>query len=127
VANRKKTLLLVDDDQDQLIVRKSILERSGYEVFTAGDAQDGVHLFKAETPDAVVLDYEMPRVNGGVLARIIRRANEAVPIVMLSGCTAVPASALRAVNRFIPKPTAPSVLIETIEFLIQRRSPEALA
>lgn len=126
MPNRKKTLLLVDDDQDQLIVRKSILERSGYEVFTAGDARDGMHMFESETPDAVVLDYEMPRVNGGVLAAIIRRANRAVPIVMLSGCTSVPASALRAVNRFIPKPTAPSVLIETIELLTRCRSQEAL-
>lgn len=127
VRNRKKMLLLVDDDCRQLAARKHILEHSGYEVLTAGDARDGMHLFESETPDAVVLDYEMPSVNGGVLAAKIRRLNEVVPIVMLSGCTSVPASALRAVNAFISKPTAPSVLINVIEFWTACRRQGAIA
>jgi DNA-binding response OmpR family regulator len=125
--NRKKTLLLVDDDRKQLAARKLILELSGYEVFTAGDARRGMQLFESEAPDAVVLDYEMPVINGGMLARTIRRADDAVPIVMLSGSVSVPSSALTAVDSFIPKSTAPSFLVQTIEVLTQSSAQEAWA
>jgi DNA-binding response OmpR family regulator len=126
VPKRKKTLLLVDDDHKQLTLRKVLLEHSGYDVFTARDASDGMQLFESESPDAVVLDFEMPPVNGGILAGNIRRANHAIPIVMLSGCAAVPSSALRVVDTFIPKPSAPSVLIEAIEILTGSSEQEAL-
>jgi DNA-binding response OmpR family regulator len=125
VRNRKKMLLLVDDDHKQLTMRKIILERSGYAVLTAADARRGMQLFKSESPDAVVLDYEMPSVNGGLLAERIRRVNRSIPIVMLSACTSVPSWALAAVNTFIRKPTAPSYLIDAIEFLT--RGQEAVA
>lgn len=125
VPDRKKTLLLVDDDQRQLTVRRVILELSGYAVFTACDAGRGMQLFESESPDAVVLDYEMPAVNGGVLAGKIRRANDAIPIVMLSGCTSVPSSALVDVDTFIPKPAAAWLLIDAIENLT--RGQEAFA
>jgi DNA-binding response OmpR family regulator len=114
-------LLLVDDDNNQLAMRRVILERLGYSVLTAGDAYRGMQLFKSEAPDAVVLDYEMPAINGGVLAERIRRANCSIPIVMLSACGSVPTRFLKAVNTFICKPTAPSCLINAIEFLTRSR------
>lgn len=114
---RKKTLLLVDDDRAQLAMRKTILERAGYSVVTAADASMGIWLFHSEVPDAVVVDYEMPLVDGGVLARHIRRANRAIPILMLSACTSIPTKVLRAVNTFIAKPTPPSHLIVAIDIL----------
>jgi CheY-like chemotaxis protein len=73
-----------------------------------------MELLESEAPDAVVLDYDMP-VNGGVLARRMRRRNESVPIVMLSGCVSVPSRALDAVDAFVPKSTPPSLLMHTIE------------
>ena len=114
---RKKKLLLVDDDLSQLAMRKVVLELLGYAVLTAADARQGMQLFETEAPDAVVLDYEMPTVNGGVLAGRIRRANSAIPIVMLSGSTSVPSSALTDVDTFLAKAIAPSLLKAVIEFL----------
>jgi len=117
VDKRKKKLLLVDDDLSQLAMRKVVLELLGYAVLTAADARQGMQLFETEAPDAVVLDYEMPTVNGGVLAGRIRRANGAIPIVMLSGSTSVPSSALTDVDTFLAKAIAPSLLKAVIEFL----------
>ena len=114
---RKKKLLLVDDDLSQLAMRKVVLELLGYAVLTAADARQGMQLFETEAPDAVVLDYEMPTVNGGVLAGRIRCANGAIPIVMLSGSTSVPSSALTEVDTFLAKAIAPSLLKAVIEFL----------
>ena len=118
MANRKKTLLLVDDDFNQLATRKAIFELMGYAVVMAADARRGWQLFESEAPDAVVLDYEMPTVNGEMLACKIRRVNDAIPIVMLSGCTSVPGSVLIAVDRFVPKATGPSLLVDAIESLV---------
>ncbi len=125
LSNRKKTLLLVDDDRNQLATRKLILELSGYEVFVAADATGGMRVFQSQAPDAVVLDYEMPGVTGDVLAGRIRNVNEAVPIVMLSGCASVPHGALNAVDTFIPKATPPSFLIAAINTLTQSYCQEA--
>jgi DNA-binding response OmpR family regulator len=119
VSDRKKTLLLVDDDFYQLTLRKLVLELSGFTVVTAADAHQGMQLFETEAPDAVIVDYEMPKVSGDVLARKIRRANHAIPILMLSGCGSVPISALAAVNAFLPKGIHPSVLLNAIQCLVE--------
>jgi len=121
MANAKKKLLLVDDDFRQLATRKAVLELVGYAVVTAADAGRGLQLLESETPDAVVLDYEMPTVNGDMLAGKIRSINGAIPIVMLSGCTSVPGSVLIAVDRFVPKATGPSLLVDAIESLLSRQ------
>jgi DNA-binding response OmpR family regulator len=118
MPNCKKTLLLVDDDLDQLTMRKIVFELLGYAVVTAADPRRGMQLFKSEAPDAVVLDYEMPTMDGGVLASKIRRTDGAIPIVMLSGCDSVPSSALTAVDTFVPKAMAPSLLIAAIRSLV---------
>lgn len=117
----KKKLLLIDDDFQQLAMRKAVLELVGYAVVTAADARHGLQLLESETPDAVVLDYEMPTVNGDMLAGRIRHIDGAIPIVMLSGCTSVPRSVLIAVDRFVPKATAPSLLLDAIESLLGRQ------
>jgi CheY-like chemotaxis protein len=126
VAKRKKKLLLVDDNRVQLTLQQSILQGSGYEVFTATDIRNGIRAFQTKEPDAVVLDYEMPLGNGGVLAQYIRRNNADIPIIMFSGCTSVPPSALRDVDGFISKPAAPSTLIDAIEFWTIARGHEAV-
>jgi DNA-binding response OmpR family regulator len=126
VTNRKKTLLLIDDDRDQLDLRKIVLEISGYEVLTATNAHFGMQLFASHAPDAVILDYEMPAVNGEMLAGWMRNANQKVPILMLSGCVSLPSSARQLVDTFVSKDTAPSFLLRAIELLTQRHDPEAL-
>ena len=120
VPDQRKTVLLIDDDLNQLALRRRVLELSGFNVVTAGTAYRGLELFEAKAPDAVVLDYEMPRMSGGVLAGKIRRANDAIPILMLSGCPSVPNSALTAVNALLPKALHPAVLLEIIECLVEK-------
>jgi DNA-binding response OmpR family regulator len=122
-TKRRKILLLVDDDRDQLCLRKIILEMSGYEVLTATNARSGMHLFESHDPDAVILDYEMPAVNGETLAGWIRNANPYVPILMLSGCVSLPSSARELVDTVVSKNTAPSFLLSEIELLTQQLEP----
>jgi DNA-binding response OmpR family regulator len=125
VRNKKKMLLLVDDDPNQLAMRKTVLETSGYDVLAAEDAGRGLQLFLSHPPDAVILDYEMPVVNGEILAGRMRRADCSVPILMLSGCVAPPESAFRAVDTFVAKNNPAPVLLTAIETLMHSRELEA--
>lgn len=79
-------ILLVDDDRDQLDLRRLILENSGLEVSTAASAADAVACIADQLPDKVLLDLSLPRVEDGLaLIRRLRDDWPAVDIFVLSG------------------------------------------
>ena len=67
-------ILCVDDEVVGLRVRKILLERAGYQVLTAADGHSGMELFATQPVDAVVLDYAMPGMHGGDVAKKMRQA-----------------------------------------------------
>lgn len=109
---RKKQILCIDDDAAGLAIRKMMLEAEGYEIFTAESGAKGLELIKRRNIDAVILDYQMPQMNGAEVARSIREKWPDLPIVMLSGYPDdVPESALHLVNAFVTKGDAPERLL----------------
>ena len=76
-------ILLVDDDPDLLDVTSYALERAGFRVSMATDGQQAVERCAAERPDLVVLDVNLPRLNGFEACRRIR-AQSLVPVVLLT-------------------------------------------
>jgi two-component system copper resistance phosphate regulon response regulator CusR len=78
-------VLLVDDNQDGLLVRRALLEEVGYTVEVAHNGEEGLKLFQASDFDVVVTDYRMPRMNGVELIARIRQTNPSTRIVLLSG------------------------------------------
>ena len=79
-------ILLVEDDPSIREITTLGLTAAGYEISTAPDGQTGLALFRAEPPDAVVLDVMLPVLDGLSVARAIR-AESSVPIVMLTART----------------------------------------
>jgi len=79
------SILLVDDNLDGLLVRRSLLEELGYRVQSAKNGEEGLKLFQAGTFDVVVTDYRMPRMNGAELIEKIRKVNPNARIILLSG------------------------------------------
>jgi CheY-like chemotaxis protein len=77
-------ILLVDDCQDGLLVRKTLLEELGYTVQIANNGEEGLKLFQTATFDVVVTDYRMPRMNGVELIERIRAIDPNARIVLLS-------------------------------------------
>ncbi len=116
----KKTLLCVDDEAVGLNVRKIVLERQGYEVLTASDGSEGLDAFAGHEVDAVVLDYFMPGMNGGVVASAMKRSKPGVPIILLSAYFTMPESVMDSVDAFIVKGGAPEVLLGKIAELTHR-------
>jgi CheY-like chemotaxis protein len=115
----KTTILCIDDDQAILRYVKMLLERSGYAVITAASAQQGLRLVTMCDCDAVLLDYEMPVMNGNQVASEIKRVRPELALIMLSG-SEVPSDALGLVDAFVPKLEASRELLPLIAELCSR-------
>jgi len=78
-------ILLVDDNKDGVIARRSVLEELGYQVITAGCGVDALTLREERNPDLVITDYRMSPMDGLELIANLRERGFANPIILLSG------------------------------------------
>ena len=120
MARWRKTLLCIDDNQSCLNIHKIILEGLGYVVLTASSGREGLEVFASNAIDAVILDYQMPDMNGEMVAAEMKKMNPPVPILMLSGCVSLPERALRLVDEFIPKGNPAEFLLLAVQQLLSR-------
>lgn len=76
-------ILVVDDDLNICELLKLYLENDGYVVYTANDGKQAVDMFKNKTPDLILLDIMLPKMDGWQVCREIRKTSS-VPIIMLT-------------------------------------------
>ena len=76
-------ILVVDDELDIVKVVRAYLEQSGFRVITAGDGQLALAAFRHERPDLVILDLNLPLIDGLDVCRTIRRESN-TPVIMLT-------------------------------------------
>ena len=119
----RKTLLCVDDEVIGLHARKLVLERHGYHVLTAHDGEAGLSAFEKNQIDAVVLDYQMPGMTGGVVATAMKRTKPEVPIILLSAYLSLPKHEASKVDAFLMKGESPQALLQKIAELTDNVSP----
>jgi DNA-binding response OmpR family regulator len=84
VAEKKRTILVIEDEPHIVMGLRDALEFEGFAVISAGKGKDGVTLAKAEAPDAVILDLMLPDVNGYAVCEELRRIAPFLPIIMLT-------------------------------------------
>src|SRR5690606_12841711 len=60
----KKTVLLVEDNEDNLVVYRTILDHVGYNVLEARDGEEGVSRARQEHPDLILMDISIPKIDG---------------------------------------------------------------
>lgn len=84
---KKKTVLIVDDDADTRTYLATILLRGGYHILTAGDGHEGRQVIKKKRPDLILLDIMMPSLSGLQLLNEIKQDDEIkyTPIIIISG------------------------------------------
>ena len=87
---RPRIILCIDDHRNTLISRKTLLENSGYEVLEETRGNGGLNPFRSHPVDAVVLDWDMPGMNGDVVAVKMKRIRSSVPIMLLSAYGPLP-------------------------------------
>jgi CheY-like chemotaxis protein len=119
----KARILCIDDHWNGLIGRKMLLEQSGYEVLEATGGDEGLKLFRFHAVDAVVVDYQMPGMNGDVVAAKMKRINAHVPIMLLSAYGPLPKSKLKSVDSFVSKSQPPNILLSSLHDLLGRHKP----
>ena len=115
-------VLVVDDNPFMRNLVRSMLTNIGVKkVFEAGDGIDALEIIRTNTPDVVVLDWEMPLLNGAELVRIVRSPGAFpvpdIPIIMLSAHGErwrILESAKLGVNEFLCKPVSAKALFDRL-------------
>jgi CheY-like chemotaxis protein len=118
VENKSRLILCVDDEAVGLHVRKILLERAGYQVLTALDGLSGIKIFADQPIDAVVLDYSMPGMHGGEVARQMRHTKPEVPILLLSAYVGLPEEISSLVNIYMTKGEGAPALLDKLDNLL---------
>lgn len=121
--NRKK-ILLIDDEQDILEIISYNLEKEGYQVFTAGNGNEGIAKAKEIVPDLILLDVMMPEKDGIETCQDLRKIKELQKtlIVFLSARSeefSQLAGYQAGANDYIVKLIKPKVLISKVAALLQ--------
>lgn len=122
-------VVLIDDDPALLDVLGLAFEDAGYEVHTAGDGRAGLARIQEASPDVVVSDVNMPRLDGFALSRTLREAGNLVPLVLLTSRDGEIDEALGlelGADDFVTKPFSTRVLLARVGALIRREHMRAL-
>jgi CheY-like chemotaxis protein len=80
-----RRILLVEDEASFRRSVAAYLEDSGYQIFEAGNSEEGLMLFEREKPDIVVTDLRMPGMGGMALIDRLRASHPETPILVLTG------------------------------------------
>jgi len=117
-------VLIVDDDDGLRSFLRAALEGDGCVVREAASAEEGLAALDEELPDLILLDVEMPRMNGLEMLQRVRERHgvETIPVVMFSGKVEAEEAAEEAgAQAFIGKPFDPAQLLASTRQLLRAR------
>ncbi len=120
------TLLVADDNATNRTVLRMMLERAGHQCWLAEDGEQVLDLLEEQNFDAVILDMNMPHMNGLEATRAIRftaPAGRHLPLIMLSADVSAETRAecaLAGIDQFLPKPIRINDLLDALDRLLVR-------
>ncbi len=125
-----KTILVVDDEPDAVNFVTEILEGEGYKVISASDGSKGLAAMRKDKPDLVVLDVQMPEMDGFQVFEEMKKDEnlKSIPVVMLTGIRDKVGMGFSAddmksymgerPNAYIEKPIEPIKLRQTVKQIL---------
>ena len=123
----KKTILLVDDEPDSVMILKQNLQAAGYDIEVAYNGVEAIAKVKAKIPDAIVLDVMMPEKDGFAVCSELKgdEKYEDIPIIMLTAVSDHVSSTQYShahgmdmeADDYLPKPASPEEVIESLQSL----------
>lgn len=124
MAEPRARVLVIDDEHDLRLALHALLGRAGFGVEEAADGRAGLRMLVASHPDIVLLDVEMPEIDGWATLERIRELDEQVPVLMLTarGREMEKVRGLRAgADDYLVKPYGNQELLARIDLLLRRR------
>ncbi len=119
----KRKILIIEDNEQNMYMLTYLLESNNYEVFQSFNGIDGIAIAKKTLPDAILLDIQLPEMDGYEVAQELRKNIEltATPIIAVTSyaMTGDKEKAFEAgATGYIEKPIDPDTFISQLEFFI---------
>ncbi|MFM8320368.1 MAG: response regulator [Chloroflexota bacterium] len=116
------TILIIEDEPELVRVLRSYLEQAGFSVISAGRGDSGLALWEQKRPDLLILDLNLPGMDGLDVARAIRRKAD-TPIIMLTARVEETDQLIGlelGADDYIAKPFSPRILTARVRALLRR-------
>jgi DNA-binding response OmpR family regulator len=121
--NKTKILVVEDEVTLAMIIKETLEEKENFVVYTAENGDDGLQKFHSLSPDIIIADVMMPKIDGFEMVHLIRQSDENIPILMLSARSAVNDVVKgfeTGCNDYLKKPFGMNELIVRIKALLKR-------
>lgn len=122
----KKRILYIEDNEQNLYLVTFMMEKHGYEVIAARDGREGIERAAAVSPDLILLDIQLPVMDGYAVARQLRMNPDLaeIPIVAVTSYAMVgdrEKSLAAGCNGYIEKPINPDTFMEQVNQHLLKR------
>jgi CheY-like chemotaxis protein len=126
-AERKQTILVADDHEDTRVILRHYFEAMGYEVLEAHDGEQTLASMEDAHPDAVVLDIQMPRMDGIQVLRAVRGNGALRDIKILALSAHALSDEVKQIREagadmYLAKPADPKAVLEAVRMLMAQAS-----
>lgn len=117
--NKQKTVLLVEDNEDNLAVYRTILDHVGYRVLEARDGEEGVVRARDDQPDLILMDISIPKIDGWEATRRLKAdtSTRDIPVIALTA-HALEEDRQKALNAgcdgYLAKPVEPRKVVDEV-------------
>jgi serine phosphatase RsbU (regulator of sigma subunit) len=121
---KRQRIVIIDDNANDLAVTRRLLERRGYDVVPAQSGEEGIRLASQAAPDAIIVDYRMPVMDGFEVARRVKADPQlrTIPVLMLTGADS-PQHVVEGLNAgaddFVTKGSDIEILVARLRALLR--------
>ncbi len=119
---RGQKLLWVDDCRPLLALYKTIFESLGFEVHATCSPHEALDHLSSQAADVAILDYEMPEIDGGMLAALIKGRHPELPVILYSSSIRIPQAVRRWVDAICSKAAPREELLATLEDTLEHEA-----
>ena len=117
-------ILMVDDNPELVELLRLSFEEAGFEVATASNGMEALEKARAGAPDLIVLDLELPELDGFAVCEILRRdpSTHPIPILMLTGLSSQFGRLIGlgcGANEYVTKPASPEHVIARVKAVLR--------
>lgn len=118
-TTRPPVLLCVDDNESMLLLNTEVLSRHGLNVVATDDPSQALSLMELFNVDAVMTDFDMPRMNGGQLATAVKKSRRPRPVILHSGSFEILEKDISNIDGIAPKGQAMSRFLQQLDEFIR--------